>query len=168
MSKFSKKTVEDINLEGKKVLVRCDFNVPLADGVITNDKRIAASLPTIRYLLDKHAAIILCSHLGRPKNGYEEKYSLKPVARRLSELLGFSVTLAADTVGLDASAKSAALQPGQVLLLENVRFDKEETKNAPEHSKKLAALAEVFVNDAFGSAHRAHCSTTGVPTICLR
>ncbi len=162
MSKFSKKTVEDINLEGKKVLVRCDFNVPLADGVITNDKRIAASLPTIRYLLDKHAAIILCSHLGRPKNGYEEKYSLKPVAKRLSELLGLPVTLAADTVGLDASAKSAALQPGQVLLLENVRFDKEETKNDPEHSKKLAALAEVFVNDAFGSAHRAHCSTTGV------
>ncbi len=162
MPTYHKKTIEDIDVAGKKALVRCDFNVPLSDGVITDDKRIVAALPTIRYLLDHGAAVILCSHLGRPKNGPEEKYSLKPVAKRLSELLGVPVTLAADVVGPDASARAAALQPGQVLLLENVRFEKGETKNDPELSRKLASFADLFVNDAFGTAHRAHCSTTGV------
>ena len=159
---FDKKTVEDIDVSGKKVLVRCDFNVPMIDGKITDDKRIVASLPTVRYLLSNGAAVILCSHLGRPKNGPEEKYSMKPVAESLSRLLERPVTLASDVVGDDAQAKAAALQPGEVMLLENVRFEKGETKNDPELSKKFAALADIFVNDAFGSAHRAHCSTAGV------
>lgn len=162
MSMFDKKTVEDIDVSRKKVLVRCDFNVPLADGEITDDKRIAASLPTIKYLLSKDAAVILCSHLGRPKNGPEEKFSMKPVARRLEQLLGQPVALAADVVGEDAQAKAKALKPGEVMLLENVRFEKGETKNDPELSAKFAALADIFVNDAFGTAHRAHCSTAGV------
>ena len=162
MSMFDKKTVEDIDVSQKKVLVRCDFNVPLADGEITDDKRIVASLPTIKYLLSKGAAIILCSHLGRPKNGPEEKYSMKPVASRLEELLGQTVILAADVVGEDAQAKAKALKSGEVLMLENVRFEKGETKNDPELSAKFAALADIFVNDAFGTAHRAHCSTAGV------
>ena len=162
MSMFDKKTVEDIDVSQKKVLVRCDFNVPLADGEITDDKRIVASLPTIKYLLSKGAAIILCSHLGRPKNGPEEKYSMKPVAKRLEELLGQPVILAADVVGEDAQTKAKALKSGEVLMLENVRFEKGETKNDPELSAKFAALADIFVNDAFGTAHRAHCSTAGV------
>ncbi|HWP50450.1 MAG TPA: phosphoglycerate kinase [Clostridia bacterium] len=162
MSMFDKKTVEDIDVSHKRVLVRCDFNVPLADGQITDDKRIAASLPTIKYLFSKDAAVILCSHLGRPKNGPEEKFSLKPVAKRLEQLLGRSVMLAADVVGIDAQAKAKVLKPGEVLLLENVRFEKGETKNDPELSARFAELADIFVNDAFGSAHRAHCSTAGV------
>lgn len=162
MSMFDKKTVEDIEVSQKKVLVRCDFNVPLIDGEITDDKRIVASLPTIKYLLKKGAAVILCSHLGRPKNGPEEKYSMKPVAKRLKELLGQPVALAADVVGEDAQKKAKALKPGEVMLLENVRFEKGETKNDPELSAKFAALADIFVNDAFGTAHRAHCSTAGV------
>ena len=162
MSMFDKKTVEDIEVSGKKVLVRCDFNVPLADGKITDDKRIVSSLPTIKYLLDKGAAVILCSHLGRPKNGPEAKFSMKPVAEKLTELLGVNVVLAADVVGEDAQAKAAALKAGEVLLLENVRFEKGETKNDAELSKKFADMADIFVNDAFGTAHRAHCSTAGV------
>ncbi|MDD6022686.1 MAG: phosphoglycerate kinase [Oscillospiraceae bacterium] len=160
---YKKKTILDADLKGKKVLVRCDFNVPTdADGVITDDSRIVKTLPTIRYLLEQGAAVILCSHKGRPKNGYEEKYSLKVVQQRLSQLLGIPVDLASDVVGPEAQAKAAALQPGQVLLLENVRFVSGETKNNMELAEKYAALAEVFVNDAFGSCHRAHSSTVGV------
>lgn len=159
---LNKKTVRDLDVSGKRVLVRCDFNVPLSDGAITDDKRIRESLPTIRYLLDNGAAVILCSHLGRPKNGPEEKYSMKPVAERLGELLGKPVALAADVVGEDAAAKAKALKAGEALLLENVRFEKGETKNDPELSKKLASFADLFVNDAFGTAHRAHSSTAGV------
>lgn len=162
MSMFDKKTVEDIDVSHKKVLVRCDFNVPLADGQITDDKRIATSLPTIKYLLSKNAAVILCSHLGRPKSGPEEKFSMKPVAMRLAKLLGQPVILAADVVGEDAQAKAKALKPGEVMMLENVRFEKGETKNDPALSARFAALADIFVNDAFGTAHRAHCSTAGV------
>lgn len=160
---YKKKTILDVELKGKKVLCRCDFNVPTNDeGVITDDSRIRKTLPTIHYLLDHGAAVILCSHKGRPKNGYEEKYSLKVVQTRLSELLGQPVALASDIVGPEAQEKAAALQPGQVLLLENVRFMKGETKNDMELAKQYAALAEIFVNDAFGSCHRAHSSTVGV------
>ena len=170
MTSYNKKSIEDISVAGKKVLVRCDFNVPLKEGVITSDKRIVAALPTIRYLLDQGAAVILCSHLGRPKGQVMPEYSLAPVAARLSELLGRPVQMAADVVGPDAAAKAAALQPGQVLMLENVRFEKGETKNDPELAKKFASLAEIYVNDAFGSAHRAHASTAGVadylPAVC--
>lgn len=162
MAALNKKTIEDIEVKGKKVLVRCDFNVPLKDGVITNDKRIVASLPTIKYLLDKGAKVILCSHLGRPKGEVVPEFSLKPVAARLSELLGMEVKMADDVVGESAKALAADLKEGEVLLLENVRYEKGETKNDPELSKKFADLADVFVNDAFGSAHRAHSSTTGV------
>lgn len=162
MPSYHKKTIEDIAVNGKKALVRCDFNVPLADGVITDDTRITASLPTIQYLLEQGSAVILCSHLGRPKNGFEPEFSMKPVAERLSQLLGLDVQLASDVIGEDATAKAAALKPGEVLLLENVRFHKEETKNDREFSKKLAGLAELYVNDAFGTAHRAHSSTAGV------
>ena len=162
MGLFNKKTIEDVNVSGKKVLVRCDFNVPLSDGIITDDNRITAALPTIRYLLDNGAAVILCSHLGRPKNGFEPEFSLKPVAEHLAKLLNKPVTLAADVVGEDAVSKAAAVKPGEIVMLENVRFEKGETKNDPELSKKFAALADVFVNDAFGTAHRAHCSTAGV------
>ncbi|MBQ4131565.1 MAG: phosphoglycerate kinase [Clostridia bacterium] len=162
MAALNKKTIEDIEVKGKRVLVRCDFNVPLKDGVITNDKRIVASLPTIKYLLDNGAKVILCSHLGRPKGEFVPEFSLKPVAARLSELLGIEVKMACDVVGECANKLAAELKEGEVLLLENVRYEKGETKNDPELSKKFADLADIFVNDAFGSAHRAHSSTTGV------
>ncbi len=203
---YNKKTIEDIAVAGKKVIARCDFNVPMKDGVITDDKRIVGALPTIKYLLAQGAALILCSHFGRPHNildakleldkkekkkvealpeaeqaaatakfleaakGDDKKFSLAPVAARLSELLGIEVQMATDVVGPDAKAKAAALQPGQVLLLENVRFHKKETKNDPEFAKEMASMAEIFVNDAFGTAHRAHASTAGLadylPAVC--
>ena len=170
MNVLNKKTVKDIDVKGKKVLVRCDFNVKMEDGVITSDKRIVASLPTIQYLLDNGAKLILCSHLGRPKGEFNPEFSLAPVAARLSELLGRPVKMAKDVVGESAQALAADLKEGEVLLLENVRFHAEETKNDPEFAKKLASLAEIYVNDAFGSAHRAHASTTGVadylPAVC--
>ena len=169
-SALNKKTVEDIQVSGKRVLVRCDFNVPLKDGVITSDKRIVSSLPTIKYLLDNNAKVILCSHLGRPKGEVVPEFSLAPVAARLSELLGKEVKMAADVVGESAKALAASLNDGEVMLLENVRYEKGETKNDPELSKAFADLADIFVNDAFGSAHRAHSSTTGVadyiPAVC--
>ena len=203
---YNKKTIEDIDVAGKKVLVRCDFNVPLKDGVITSDKRIVEALPTIKYLLDKGCKVILCSHMGKPHNvltegfglnkkekkkleelpvekqaeakadllkkalGDKEKFSLKPVAERLNEYLGGKVTFASDIVGDDAKAKIAALKGGDAVLIENVRFDAREEKNDAEFSKELASLAEIYVNDAFGSAHRAHASTAGVaaylPAVC--
>ena len=170
MTSLNKKTIEDVCVEGKRVLVRCDFNVPLKEGKITNDKRIVAALPTIKYLMDNNAKVILCSHLGRPKGEFLPEFSLAPVAARLSELLGKEVKMAKDVVGEDAKALAAALENGDVMLLENVRYHKEETKNAPEFSKELASLADLYVNDAFGTAHRAHCSTTGVadylPAVC--
>ena len=169
-SALNKKTVEDIQVSGKRVLVRCDFNVPLKDGVITSDKRIVSSLPTIKYLLDNNAKVILCSHLGRPKGEVVPEFSLAPVAARLSELLGKEVKMATDVVGESAKALAASLNDGDVMLLENVRYEKGETKNDPELSKAFADLADIFVNDAFGSAHRAHSSTTGVadyiPAVC--
>ena len=162
--------MEDINVTGKRVLVRCDFNVPMEDGRITDDNRIVGALPTIKYLLAHNARVILCSHMGRPKGEFNPKYTLAPVAKRLSELLGKDVALAADVVGPDAQAKAAALKDGEVLLLENVRFHKEEEKNDPAFAKQLASLAEIYVNDAFGTAHRAHASTAGVadylPAVC--
>ena len=194
---YQKKTVRDIDVKGKKVLLRCDFNVPQdkKTGAITSDKRIVAALPTIRYLLDQGAAVIACSHLGKPQPDFDKwvkkqtekgkdpaelteaawskeqkKLTLAPVAARLAELLGQEVIFASDVVGEDAQAKAAALQPGQVLLLENTRFEKGETKNDPELSKALASMADIFVNDAFGTAHRAHSSTAGVadylPAVC--
>lgn len=164
MSSLGKKTVENLDVRGKRVLVRCDFNVPMKDGAITNDNRIAAALPTIQKLVENGGRIILCSHLGKPKNGPEEKFSLAPVAVRLSELLGKQVTFANDdtVAGEQARAAVSAMADGDVVLLQNTRFRKEETKNLPEFSKELAELADVYVNDAFGSAHRAHCSTAGV------
>lgn len=170
MAALNKKSIEDIEVAGKKVLVRCDFNVKMEDGVITSDKRIVASLPTIKYLIEKGAKVILCSHLGRPKGQVNPEFSLAPVAVRLSELLGKEVKMAKDVVGESAKALAAELKDGEVLLLENVRFEPGETKNDPELSKKFADLAEIFVNDAFGSAHRAHSSTAGVadylPAVC--
>lgn len=170
MNVLNKKSVEDINVSGKRVLVRCDFNVPIKDGVITSDKRIVASLPTIEYLIKNNARVILCSHLGRPKGEPSPEFSLAPVAAKLSELLGKNVKIATDVAGENSKALAAALEDGDVMLIENVRFRKEETKNEPSFSKELASLAEIFVNDAFGSAHRAHCSTTGVadylPAVC--
>ena len=194
---YNKKTVYDIDVAGKKVLLRCDFNVPQdkATGAITSDKRIVAALPTIRYLLGQGAAVIACSHLGKPEPSFEKwvkkqtekgkdpaelteekwqkslkKLTLAPVAERLSELLGKPVVFAHDVVGPDAKAKAAALKGGEIMLLENTRFEKGETKNDPELSKKLASLADIFVNDAFGTAHRAHASTAGVadylPAVC--
>lgn len=163
MSTLQKATVRDIDVRGKRVLERVDFNVPLDDSQrITDDTRIRASLPTIQYLLDKGAALILMSHLGRPKGQPNPKYSLRPVAERLGELLGRPVTLASDCVGLDAEAQARALQPGDVLLLENLRFHAEEEANDPAFAKQLASLGEIYVNDAFGTAHRAHASTEGV------
>ena len=164
MSSLGKKTVEDLNVQGKRVLVRCDFNVPMKDGAITNDNRIVAALPTIKKLLENGGRVILCSHLGKPKNGPEAKFSLAPVAVRLSELLGKPVVFADDdnVVGDNAKQAVAAMQDGDVVLLQNTRFRKEETKNEPAFSEELAGLADVYVNDAFGSAHRAHCSTAGV------
>ena len=159
---YNKKNVEDIAVSGKKVLVRCDFNVPMADGVITDETRINGALPTIQYLVKENAAVILCSHMGRPKGEFNMKYSLAPVAARLSELLGQEVIMASDVIGEDAKAKAAALKPGQVMMIENVRFHKEEEKNDPDFSRELASMAEIFVNDAFGTAHRAHSSTAGV------
>ena len=186
---YNKKTVLDVDVHGKKVLLRCDFNVPQdkATGAITDDKRIRAALPTIQYLLDQGAAVIACSHLGKPNATFDSfvkkqtekgkdpatlteeawkkslaQLSLAPVSKRLSELLGREVIMAADVVGPDAQAKAAALQPGQILLLENTRFEKGETKNDPELAKKMAAMAEIYVSDAFGAVHRAHASTAGV------
>ena len=167
---YNKKSIEDIDVKGKKVLLRCDFNVPLKAGKITSDKRIVAALPTIQYLLKNGAAVIACSHMGKPKGEWKPELSLKIVAERLGELLGQEVIMAADVVGDDAKAKAAALQPGQIMLLENTRYMKGETKNDPELSKDLASMADLFVNDAFGSAHRAHSSTAGVadylPAVC--
>ena len=186
---YNKKTVKDIDVKGKKVLLRCDFNVPQdkTTGAITDDKRIVAALPTIQYLLSQGAAVIACSHLGKPVATFDSyvkkqaekgkdpasiteeewkkslaKLSLAPVAKRLSELLGQEVIMAQDVVGPDAMAKAAALQPGQILLLENTRFEKGETKNDPELAKKMASMADVYVSDAFGAVHRAHASTAGV------
>ena len=199
---LNKKTIEDIEVKGKKVLARCDFNVPLKDGVITDDKRIVGALPTIKYLVDNGAAVILCSHMGRPHNIFNEtlklskkekkkiealpaeeqadatakalekakddvtKLSLLPVAKRLSELLGKEVIMAKDVIGADAEAKVAALKPGEVLLLENIRFHEEEEKNDEAFAKKLGSFCDVYVNDAFGTAHRAHASTAGVAMFC--
>ena len=184
---YNKKTVKDVDVKGKKVLLRCDFNVPMADGAITDDKRIVAALPTIRYLLEQGAAVIACSHMGKPNATFESyvkkqtekgkdpaslteeswkkslaKLSLAPVAQRLSQLLGQEVIFAHDVVGEDATAKAAALKPGQILLLENTRFEKGETKNDPDLAKKLASMADLYVSDAFGAVHRAHASTAGV------
>ena len=162
MNALNKKTVEDLDVKGKRVLVRCDFNVPIKDGVITDDKRIRESLKTIKYLIDNGARVILCSHLGRPKGEFNVDFSLEPVAKRLSELLSQPVAMATDVIGEDAKAKAAALKDGEVMLIENVRFYKEEEKNDPEYAKSLASLAELYVNDAFGTSHRAHASTAGV------
>ncbi len=206
MSMYNKKTIEDIDVKGKKVLVRCDFNVPMKDGVITDTKRIVGAIPTIKYLVDAGAAVILCSHMGRPHNIFNEtlkldkkeakkiaalpeaeqagataaalekakgdvvKFSLKPVAEKLAELLGQNVIMASDVIGSDAKAKAAALKSGEILIIENVRFHQEEEKNDPAFAKELASMAEIYVNDAFGTAHRAHASTAGVadylPAVC--
>ncbi len=167
---YNKKTIEDIDVAGKRVLARCDFNVPMADGEITDDKRIREALPTIKYLASHGAKVILCSHMGRPKGEFNMKYSLAPVAKRLSEMLEKEVVLASDVIGEDAHNKSNALNNGDVMLIENVRFHKEEEKNDPAFAKELASLADIFVNDAFGTAHRAHASTAGVadylPSVC--
>lgn len=168
---YNKKNVEDIDVSGKKVIVRCDFNVPQDEDLnITDDKRIVAALDTIRYLLGHRAAVILCSHLGRPKGEFKMKYSLAPVAKRLSELLGLEVKLASDVVGESAKGMAAALKPGECMLLENVRFEKGEEKNDAALAKEMASMAEIYVNDAFGTAHRAHSSTAGIadylPAVC--
>ena len=159
---FSKKTITDVDVKGKRVLVRVDFNVPLKDGVVGDDTRIRGALPTIHYLLDHGAAVILCSHLGRPKGTADPKYSMKPVAEYLGSLMGQQVAFAADCVGPAAEEAAKALKPGDVLVLENTRYHNEEEANDPEFSRQLASLAELYVNDAFGSAHRAHASTEGV------
>ncbi len=167
---FNKKTIEDIPVSGKRVLVRCDFNVPLDGDRITDETRIIGALPTIKYLIKNNAKVILCSHLGRPKGEFNMKYSLKPVAKRLSELLNQNVVMAEDVIGDSAKAAVAAMKDGDVVLLENVRFHKEEEKNDPAFAKELASLADIYVNDAFGTAHRAHASTAGVadylPAVC--
>ena len=168
---MNKKSVKDIDVRDKRVLVRCDFNVPLdADKNITDENRIIGALPTIKYLIENGARVILCSHLGRPKGEFKPEYSLAPVAKRLSELLGQEVKMAKDVIGNDAKTLAANLKDGEVMLLENVRFHAEETKNDPEFAKQLASLADIFVNDAFGTAHRAHASTAGVaayiPAVC--
>ena len=167
---YNKKSIEDIEVAGKRVLCRCDFNVPTKDGKITSDKRIVAALPTIKYLIDQGAKVILCSHMGKPKGEWKPELSLKVVADRLSQLLGKEVIMASDVAGEDSKAKAAAMKNGDVMLLENTRYIKGETKNDPELSKALADLADVFVNDAFGTAHRAHSSTAGVadylPAVC--
>jgi phosphoglycerate kinase len=159
---FDKKLVSDIDVKGKRVLVRVDFNVPIKDGKVEDDTRIKAALPTIQYLLDQGAAVILCSHLGRPKEGPDPKYSMRPTAAHLSKLLNHPVAFSEEAIGPIAEAASKELKPGEILVLENTRFYKGETKNDPEMSKQLADLADVYVNDAFGSAHRAHSSTEGV------
>ena len=167
---YNKKSVEDVDVKGKRVLCRCDFNVPTKEGKITSDKRIVAALPTINYLREHGAKVILCSHMGKPKNGYDPALSLQVVADRLSELLGVEVKMSKDVAGEDSKRLAAELKDGDVMLLENTRFVKGETKNDPELSKALAELADLFVNDAFGSAHRAHSSTAGVadylPAVC--
>lgn len=167
---YNKKSVEDIEVRGKRILCRCDFNVPTKEGKITSDKRIVAALPTIKYLMDNGARVILCSHLGKPKNGPAPEFSLQIVADRLSSLLGTEVKMAKDVAGEDAARLAASLKDGEVMLLENTRFEKGETKNDPELSKRLADMADIFVNDAFGTAHRAHASTAGVadylPAVC--
>ena len=167
---YNKKSIEDIDVSGKRVLCRCDFNVPTKNGKITSDKRIVAAMPTIKYLVDHNAKVILCSHMGKPKGEVKPELSLQVVADRISELLGKPVVMAKDVVGEDAKAKAAALKDGDVMLLENTRFEKGETKNDPEMSKALASMADLFVNDAFGTAHRAHSSTAGVadylPAVC--
>jgi phosphoglycerate kinase len=162
---FNKKTIADIDLNGKKVLVRVDYNVPIKEGKVTDDTRIKAAMPTVKYMLEKGAALILCSHLGRPKEGPDPQFSMKPVADHLSKLLGKPVAFAEDCIGPVAGKAAKALKPGEVLVLENTRFHKEETKNNEEMSRQLASLADIFVNDAFGSAHRAHSSTEGVAHI---
>ncbi len=160
---MDKKTVRDIDLKGKKVFVRCDFNVPMDENQnITDNNRIVAALPTIKYLLENNCKIVLASHLGRPKGEFKKEFSLEPVAKELSKLLGVDVIMAKDVIGEDAKKKASELKEGEILLLENVRFHKEETENDPEFSKELASMAEIFVNDAFGTAHRAHSSTTGI------
>jgi phosphoglycerate kinase len=159
---FNKKTVRDLDFQGKRVLVRVDFNVPIKEGMVSDDTRIQASLPTIRYLLEQGAAVLLCSHLGRPKGKPDPEFTLRPVAAHLSNLLGSPVGFVESCIGPEAKSAAAALRPGGVLLLENTRFYKEEEKNDPAFSQELASLAEVYVNDAFGSAHRAHASTEGV------
>ena len=162
---YNKKTVTDIDVAGKKVLLRCDFNVPMSksnDGTILDDKRIREALPTIRYLMEQNAAVIACSHMGKPKGKWKEELTLAPVAKRLSELLGQDVPLTADVIGPDATAKAAALQPGQIMLLENLRFEPGEEKNDPAFAKALADMADIYVSDAFGTVHRAHASTAGV------
>lgn len=163
MTMLNKKTIEDINVRGKKCLVRCDFNVPLKDGKITDENRLVGAMPTIKYLIDNGAKVILCSHLGKPKGEPKPELSLAPVATRLSEMLGQEVVFAADAnvVGENAKKAVAEMKDGEVVLLENTRYRKEETKNEEGYSKELASLAEIFVNDAFGTAHRAHCSTVG-------
>ena len=170
MAGLGKKTVEDIDVKGKKCIVRCDFNVPVKDGVITDDKRIREALKTVKYLKENGAKIILCSHMGRPKGEFNMKYSLAPVAERISELMGCPVTMATDVIGEDAKAKAAELKDGDILLLENLRFHKEEEKNDPAFAKALADFADIYVNDAFGTAHRAHASTAGIadylPAVC--
>ena len=161
---YNKKTIYDVDVKGKKVLLRCDFNVPQnkETGEITSDKRIVAAIPTIKYLLDNGAAVIACSHLGKPKGEWKTKLTLAPVAERLTQLLGQEVIFAKDIIGEDAQAKAAALQPGQIMLLENLRFDIREEKNGADFAKALADMAEIFVSDAFGTVHRAHASTAGV------
>ncbi len=167
---YNKKTVRDIEVSGKRILMRCDFNVPVDGDQITDDNRITAALPTINYLLEQGASLVMCSHFGRPKGQHDPKYSLAPVAKRLSELLGSEVKLCPEVVGDTATAMAQALKPGQAMLLENTRFHDEETANDPDFSKKLASLGDIFVNDAFGTAHRAHASTVGVadylPAVC--
>lgn len=167
---LNKKSIRDISPKGKRILVRCDFNVPLDGSTITDDKRITEALPTVRYLMEQGDRVILCSHLGRPKGQVNPKYSLAPVAARLSELLGCPVPLSSDIIGEEAHRLADSLEDGQVMLLENVRFDAREEKNDPEFAKELASLAELYVNDAFGTAHRAHASTAGVadylPAVC--
>lgn len=160
---MNKKTVKDIDVKGKKVLVRCDFNVPQTeDGTITDNRRIVSALDTIKYLLDNGAKVILCSHLGRPKGEFKKEFSLAPIARELSNLLGKEVKLAKDVIGESAKELTSSMKEGEVVLLENVRFHREETDNDPEFAKKLASFADIYVNDAFGTAHRAHASTAGV------
>ncbi len=159
---FNKKTIRDVDVTNKKVLVRVDFNVPLKEDGVGDDTRIRAALPTITYLLEHHAAVILCSHLGRPKGGPDEKYSLKPVAAHLAGLLGMKVNFVSDCIGAEAEAAAKILKPGEVLVLENTRFHAEEEKNDMGMARQLASLADLFVNDAFGTAHRAHASTEGV------